>query len=350
MHRRNLLKSFSLAAAGLPFVNAKTVLAQPLSDPYLAYVHPELRQAATPYLPMLKNQTPPSLATLKQDRLMVQSYGVSKPRSDVPYEKKVIQGRNGAPGVTVFVVNVGKPGKRPALLHMHGGGFTSGSAEGGLSGLQTMSLDLDCVTVTVEYRLAPETTYRGSVEDNYTALKWLHDNAESLGVDPARIGVIGESAGGGHAALLAIAARDRGEVAVAFQCLIYPMLDDRTGTTRKVPAHIGRLLWTSMSNRFGWQCFLGRTPGLATGPTGGVPARVKNLSGLPPTFIGVGSIDLFVDEDVDYAQRLNAAGVATELVVVPGAYHGFDGDMSTKIVRQFYATKIAALKTGLSII
>jgi acetyl esterase/lipase len=349
MHRRNFLKSISLAAVGLPFVSAQTLLAQTLDHPYLAYVHPELRPMAARYLPMLNNQTPPSLANLKQDRLMVKNYGTSKPRLDVPYEKKVIAGRNGSPGVTVFIVNAGKAGKRPALLHMHGGGYTSGSAEGGLSGLQTMSLDLDCVIVTVEYRLAPETTYRGSLEDNYAGLKWLYDNAKGLGVDPARIGVIGESAGGGHAALLAIAARDRGEVPLAFQCLIYPMLDDRTGITRKVPAHIGRLLWTSMSNRFGWQCFLGRTPGLSKGPTGGVPARVQNLAGLPPTFIGVGSIDLFVDEDVDYSQRLNAAGVATELVVVPGAYHGFDGETSTKVVSQFYAAKIAALKSGLGI-
>lgn len=251
--------------------------------------------------------------------------------------------------MTVFIINAEETGQRPALLHMHGGGFTSGSAEGGVSGLQTMSSDLDCVVVPVEYRLGPETTYRGSLDGNYTASKWLYDNADRLEVDRARIGVMGESAGGGHAALLAIAARDRGEVPLAFQCLIYPMLDDRTGTTRKVPAHVGRLLWTPMSNRFGWQCFLGRTPGLATGPIGGVPARVKNLAGLPPTFIGVGSIDLFVDKNIDYAQRLNAAGVAIELVVVPGAYHGFDSEMSTKVVQKFYAVKIVALRSGLKI-
>ena len=104
-----------------------------------------------------------------------------------------------------------------------------------------------------------------------------------------------------------------------------------------------------MSNRFGWQCFLGRTPGLESGPTAGVPARVENLAGLPPAFIGVGALDLFVDEDVDYAQRLNAAGVATELIVVPGAFHGFDGQTSTKVVGRFYAAKLAALKSGLGI-
>ena len=348
MMRRNVLKGLSVAAAGLPFVSAKTLLAQPLADPYLAYVHPELRPMATQFLPMLNNQTPPSLANLKKDRAMVDSYG--GPPADVPHEKRVIAGTRGAPGVTVYVVNGGKGGKRPALLHMHGGGFTSGSARGSLGGLLKTCQDVDCVGVSVEYRLAPETTYLGSVEDNYAALKWLHGNARTLGVDPARIAVMGESAGGGHAALLAIAARDRGEIPIAFQCLIYPMLDDRTGTTRKVPAHIGRLLWTPMANRFGWQCFLGRTPGLPSGPIDGVPARVQSLKGLPPTFIGVGSIDLFVDEDVDYAQRLNAAGITTELIVVPGAFHGFDMQADLKVVSRFNAAKIAALKLGLGIV
>ena len=106
-----------------------------------------------------------------------------------------------------------------------------------------------------------------------------------------------------------------------------------------------------MSNRFGWQSFLGRAPGLASGPTGGVPARVENLAGLPPAFIGVGALDLFVDEDVDYAQRLNAAGVVTELIVVPGAFHGFDGlNIPSKMVDRFYAAKLAALKIGLGIV
>ncbi|RSU45534.1 alpha/beta hydrolase [Sphingomonas sp. S-NIH.Pt15_0812] len=347
MLRRSVIKGLSAAAASVPFISAKTVLAQSPDEAYLAYVHPELRPMAKQFLPMLRNQTPPSLANLKRDRLMVEQYG--GPPAEVPHEKRVIAGRDGAPPVTIYIVNGGKAGTRPALLHMHGGGFTSGSARGSLGGLLKTAQELDCLAVSVEYRLAPETTYRGSVEDNYAALKWLHGNARSLGVDPARIGIMGESAGGGHAALLAITARDRGEIPVAFQCLIYPMLDDRTGTSRKVPAHIGRLLWTPMSNRFGWQCFLGRTPGLASGPIAGVPARVQNLNGLPPMFIGVGSIDLFVDEDVDYAQRLNAAGVTTELVVVPGAYHGFDAQTDTKVVSQFNAAKIAALKLGLGI-
>lgn len=203
--------------------------------------------------------------------------------------------------------------------------------------------------VSVDYRLAPETTYAGSIEDNYAGLKWLHANAASIGADPAKIAVMGESAGGGHAALLAITARDRGEVPLAYQCLIYPMLDDRTATSRRVPPHVGTLIWTPEQNHFGWESFLGTKPGKATAPKGAVPARVTDLKGLPPAFIGVGTLDLFHDEDVDYAQRLNAAGINAELIVVPGAFHGFDGISKlrkNKLGDWFEATKLNGLRRG----
>jgi acetyl esterase/lipase len=207
---------------------------------------------------------------------------------------------------------------------VHGGGFVMGSAKGSLHVAQDLALSLDCVIVTVDYRLAPETPFPGSLEDNYAALKWLYSSAAELGVDRSRIAVMGESAGGGHAAMLAIAARDRGEVPLAFQALVYPMLDDRTGSTRDVPPHVGTLIWTPQSNRFGWSSLLGVPAGSRRIPYGAVPARVENLRNLPPAFIGVGSIDLFVEEDIAYAGRLIGAGVATELNVVPRAYHGFE--------------------------
>jgi acetyl esterase/lipase len=143
-------------------------------------------------------------------------------------------------------------------------------------------------------------------------------------VDHKRIAIGGESAGGGHAAMLAIAARDRKEIPIMFQLLIYPMLDDRTGSSRPVPPHIGEFIWTAHSNIFGWSSLLGLPAGSEKVPAGAVPARVENLSGLPPTFIVVGAIDLFIDEDIEYARRLLAAGIPTELHVIPGAYHGFD--------------------------
>jgi acetyl esterase/lipase len=253
----------------------------------------------------------------------------------------------GHPDVAIYVINA-KPGtSRPAILHTHGGGFVMGSAESSINGLQELCVQLDCVAVSVEYRLAPETSYAGSVEDNYAGLKWLHANAASIGADPKKIAVMGESAGGGHAAMLAIAARDRGEVPICYQCLIYPMLDDRTGTSRKVPPHVGTLIWTPAQNYFGWESLLGTKPAGAKAPKGAVPARVLDLKGLPPAFIGVGTLDLFHDEDVDYAQRLNAVGVNAELIVVPGAFHGFDGismRRKNKLGAWFEATKINALR------
>ena len=254
---------------------------------------------------------------------------VFKPPTNITLPDGVVErsapGRSGAPAVPVYVINARDRGApRGAILHIHGGGFVSGSARAGLRPLKHLAEALDCVIVSVEYRLAPATRFSGSLEDNYAALQWLHDNASMLGVDPARIALLGESAGGGHAAMLAIAARDRGKIRLAYQALVYPMLDDRTGSSRSVPPQIGHLIWTAADNRNGWTALLGQTAGGSRVPYGAVPARLEMLAGLPPTFIGVGTLDLFVDEDVEYARRLIAAGVPTELLVVPGAFHGFE--------------------------
>ncbi len=123
------------------------------------------------------------------------------------------------------------------------------------------------------------------------------------------------------------------------------MLDDRTGSTRVVPPHIGGLVWTAESNRFGWHSFLGVEPGGTNVPAAAVPARATKVAGLPPTFIGVGSIDLLIDEDIEYARRLINAGVATELLIVPGAFHGFDTfARDTKVAKRFTAAKVDALR------
>lgn len=158
----------------------------------------------------------------------------------------------------------------------------------------------------------------------YAVLRWVHDNADRLGVDRNRIAIGGASAGGGHAAMLALAARDRREVLVAYQVLIYPMLDDRTGSVRSARPGTGEFVWTAASNRFGWGALLGMPAGSTHVPAGTVPGRRTDLAGLPPAFIGVGTLDLFLDEDIAYAEGLTAAGVPVDLVVVPGAYHAFD--------------------------
>lgn len=311
------------------------------------YVHPELRAMARQYAAMAKAMpvfTPASLAIMRKGMA-----GVVPRRLAAPViETRQITGGRGQPPVTVHVINARPGARRGAIVHMHGGGYIMGEASMNFADLQGICQALDCTAVSVDYRLAPETPFAGSIEDNYAALKWTYANASALGVDPGRIAVMGESAGGGHAATLAITARDRGEVPVAFQCLIYPMIDDRTGSTRQPAPHMGRLLWTRERNAFAWRSFLGMAPGGPRVPVAAAPARLADLSGLAPAFIGVGSIDLFCDEDVDYAQRLNAAGVTCELIVVPGAFHGFDS-ADAPVAKRFGAAKLEALRRGLNI-
>lgn len=242
----------------------------------------------------------------------------------VGVEAVSIPGPASAPNVTLLIVDP-RPGAtgKPAFLFMHGGGYVRGSAASSAGRLPGIAKACDCVVVSVGYRLAPETRFPGPMEDNFAALSWLHRNAGARGIDPSRIAIGGASAGGGHAAQLAIAARDRG-VPVRFQVLIYPMLDDRTGSSRPVSPHVGQHIWNAEANRFGWTAYLGRPAGAAEQPHGSVPARVADLSGLPPAWIGVGALDLFLAEDLDYARRLAEAGTPVEVMVTPGAYHAFD--------------------------
>jgi len=250
---------------------------------------------------------------------------------------RTVKGLGAAPPVAVEVIGQGSAdARRPAILHIHGGGMISGRAKNLTPFCQDLAARFDCLVVNVDYRLSPETPFPGPLEDLYAALKWLHDDAEALGVDPSRIAVMGESAGGGLAALLAIMARDRGEISLCLQVMLYPMLDDRTGSTVTPPSHIGAIGWNAAANAFGWTAFLGAPAGSAAVPPQAVPARVSNLAGLPPAFIGVGAIDLFVDEDIQYARRLIDAGVPTRLVVAPGAYHAFDFVVpEAKVSREF---------------
>ena len=323
--RRALLKAGGIAAAAgavVPSLLCATGSARstaPVAS--LPLVDPELLEPLEAFLKSGGDDVL-SARNLEQARKL----WVASPPAPAPvHEERSIPGPKGAPEVHVVVINAARTeSNRPAILHIHGGGFVAGTAAQGLPRLQQIARRHDCIIVTVDYRLAPETRFPGSLEDIYAALRWLHHSAHSLGVDASRIVVMGESSGGGHAAMLTIAARDRGEVPIAFQLLIYPMLDDRTGSSRQVPPHIGAYVWVPAENRFAWSSFLGVPAGSRTVPAGAVPARVENLGGLPPAFLGVGSLDLFVDEDIDYARRLISSGVPTELCVVPGAYHGFD--------------------------
>lgn len=194
-----------------------------------------------------------------------------------------------------------------------------GTAERGNVENAALATELKCSIVSVDYRLAPETRFPGQIEDGYAALKWMYTQAEALGIDRGKIAIGGESAGGGLAASLSLLARDRGEVPVIFQRLWSPMLDDRT--CLKPHPFNGAHYWTMKNNRFGWRALLGHEPGRDGVSPYAAAARATDLTGLPPTFISVGSIELFLDECLEFARRLIHAGVPTELHVYPGAHH-----------------------------
>jgi triacylglycerol lipase len=240
-------------------------------------------------------------------------------------ERRRIPGPAGAPEVEVLCYRPkAATGALPCILHIHGGGYVLGDAASMAAFHKPLALEVNCAIVSVDYRVAPETRFPGAVEDCYAGLAWLAATSSEIGVDSARIGVMGESAGGGLAAALALLARDRKEHALAFQHLIYPMLDDRTCAGADRHPHAGEFIWTAASNRFGWTALLGVAPGSDGVSPYAAAARAEILAGLPPAFISTGALDLFVEEDIDYARRLIRAGVPTELHVYPGAFHGFD--------------------------
>lgn len=239
--------------------------------------------------------------------------------------------------------------KRPALLNIHGGGYVAGAPEMQEGDNARLAAELGMVVVSPDYRLAPETRYPGPVEDCYSALGWMVANASYLGLDTERIAVGGESAGGGLAASLSLLARDRNEYAIAHQHLIYPMIDDRTEVLASPGSVVGRHVWTSDANSFGWRCLLGEARGTADVPAYAAASRAKDLSGLPSAFIACGALDLFVDENLDYARRLVHAGVPTELHVYPGAPHGFTLMAGSYSRQRFQLDADAALRRALRI-
>jgi acetyl esterase/lipase len=305
------------AALGEAGQGSRPETAPAIADPY-SLVDPEL-------LPALKQFPAAFDLTAEVVGKFRQMPGMPPLPAPAPQPvERHIPGPPGAPEVRLWVVDPAPLEKgKPLLLHMHGGGFMMTNPML-MPQLQEIATDCHCVVVSVDYRLAPETRYPGALEDNYAALKWVHAHAAELGIDRSRIAVGGESAGGTHAASLAIHARDRNEVPIVFQLLIYPALDDRTGSSNPPPPAIGNFIWTASANRFAWSSLLGVPAGSSKVPVAAVPARVASVAGLPPAWIGVGSIDLFVEEDMEYARRLVHAGVATELLVVRGAFHGFD--------------------------
>ncbi|BBW99272.1 alpha/beta hydrolase [Mycolicibacterium moriokaense] len=290
--------------------------------------HPDLRRAAR--LAPKQAFTPVTLPVL---RLVTRRMWRKAPKD--------VEALTLPSGVRVWLYRpAGVTGAGPALLWIHGGGYVIGHPGQDVALCRRYAQRLGATVASVDYGLAPEHSYPVPLEDCYNALTWL---AALPSVDPSRIAIGGASAGGGLAAALALLARDRGEVALAAQLLVYPMLDDRT--VGHGLDHPGLRLWNQSLNKFGWSAYLGDAD-----PEVAVPARRTDLSGLPPAWMGVGTHDLFHDEDLAYAERLKAAGVPCDVEVVKGAFHGFDGIAPKAHVSQsFFESQCATLQRLLTL-
>lgn len=308
----------------------------------MAEFHPELRRAAR-LIPRFAFT--PRVARFA--RFVQRVRGVSKLPvvAGVTVRDIVVPGPEDNAGVRVRVYAPdAMSASKAAMLWIHGGGFIIGTPEQDEADNIALCRELGIVVAAVAYRLGPDHPYPAGLDDCYAALTWLHSAARELGVDTDRIAIGGNSAGAGLAAGLTLFAHDRAEVPVACQLLIYPMLDDRTALRSDIDQRSLRL-WNSQSNMLGWTSYLGRPPGSGNVPDYAAPARRACLEGLAPAWIGVGTCDLFHDEDVAYANHLREAGVPCTLEVVEGAFHGFDlVGQKAAVVRDFRKSYVAFLR------
>jgi acetyl esterase/lipase len=267
------------------------------------------------------------------------------PNPNVTREDRPVPGPEGAPDISVRVFRpVNASGTLPGVYFIHGGGMILGDVEGESAVAEQVCEQVGAVVVSVEYRLAPEDPHPAQAEDCYAGLVWMARNAAELGFDPGRLALYGGSAGGGLVIAVALLARDRGFPAIRFQMPIYPMIDhaNETSSSQEI-TDIG--VWDRAANIEAWDWYLG----------GGkpdyyaAPALAEDLSGLPPTFIDVGTCDLFRDEDIAFATRLMQAGVPTELHVNPGAYHASEVLAPTAALsRRIWERRFDALRRALA--
>ncbi|GAA3446659.1 alpha/beta hydrolase [Planomonospora venezuelensis] len=271
------------------------------------------------------------------------------PHDRVTIEDRTVPGPEGEPDIRLRTYRpAGLEADAPGLYWIHGGGMILGTVENDDARLCEYALELGCVVVSVEYRLAPEHPHPAPVEDCYAGLVWTAKNAAELGIDPGRLVVGGISAGGGLAAGTVLLARDRGGPEIAFQLLICPMLDDRN-TTPSSREFTEAVVWNRTANLFGWSCLLGERTGTDDVPPYAAPARATDLSGLPPAYVDVGELEVFRDECTEYALRLVQAGVSTEFHLYPGAFHAFDGMVpGAEISRRAAAERLAVLRRAMA--
>jgi acetyl esterase/lipase len=301
-------------------------------------VDPELLPLANSFPPMaLNDEALPAIRKQMFEMLAV------RPLPELPLRIQDVQIPSGEAERTIrcmLIQPITSMNNAPAILHFHGGGHVLGIPEMNKPQLMRWADELQCVVFSVDYRLAPESRFPGPMEDGYAALRWLHEQAQVLGIDPRRIALSGESAGGAMAACLSLMARDRGQYHVAFQHLEAPRLDDRLPSAKAANQFTGEFVWTRQSSVYCRAAYMGigeRSPYASA-------ARATDLSGLPPAYIAVGAIDLFVDECIAYAARLVKAGVPTELIVYPGCFHGFKMAAGTTPAERAEADNIAALR------
>lgn len=209
----------------------------------------------------------------------------------------------------------------PGVLWLHGGGYAQGMPELFSATYKRLIEARDCIIVAPDYRLSIEAPYPAALEDAFEALLWMKTHAKELGIRDDQLMVGGESAGGGLTAALTLYARDKGEVEIAFQMPLYPMLDDRMMTDSAKGNNAP--VWNSRTNRWAWKLYLGERFGKDV-PAYAAPARTKDYSGLPPAITFVGSLEPFRDETVRYVENLRLAGVHVDFEIFEGCYHGFD--------------------------
>jgi len=236
---------------------------------------------------------------------------------------------SGQSDVRVLIYRKPSEQAQAGLIWIHGGGYILGTAEDDRA--RKIAEQLDCAVISVDYRLAPEDPFPAGIEDCQAALLWAVENAQELGIDATRVAIGGASAGAGMAAGLAQMNRDRGGPTLAMQLLLYPMLDNLHDTPS---GHITNTpVWNRHTSLNAWEMYLDGVPGKGASPYAAA-IRATDLKGLPPAYICVGAEDLFRDENIEYARRLNEAGVPAELTVYPGLFHGADVFMPTARLSQ----------------
>lgn len=296
-------------------------------------VDSELRDALA-----LWPQLPLTAETLAQRRASALELLAAEAKPDLPdivTGEIQVESAFGAMPIRVLTYRpVSSDGPLPVIVHIHGGGFVMGSPEMKDVENRQFASELRCAIYSVDYRLAPEAPHPAPLQDIYSVLVWLHANAGRLGLDAARIGIKGESGGGGFAAGAALYARDQPGPKFAFQHLVYPMIDDRSAVRQDLHPYVGEFVWTQANNYFGWRSLLGAEPGSEGVSPYAAAARASDVAGLPPTFISVGGLDLFLEENLAYADRLSRAGVPVEFHVYPGAYHGFYRATNARVTRR----------------